>query len=164
MNRITGWLERIRGGSSDTDKAAAAPDDLHLAAAILLIEAARLDGTFDEAEERTTRRVLAEKFALTEEETSALVELADSRQQHVVEISTFTRAIKEGFPSERRVEVIEMLWEVVLADGELHAYEANLLRRIGGLIYVSDRENGEARQRVVERLKGRGDSAVGGSD
>ena len=103
------------------------------------------------------RRVLAEKFALTADETTSLIEMAESRQQDAVEISTFTRAIKEGYPSERRVEVIEMLWEVVLADGELHAYEANLLRRIGGLIYVSDRENGEARQRVAERLQGSSD-------
>lgn len=163
MNRITSWLERLRGGTADADQAAR-PDDLHLAAAILLIEAARLDGSFDAAEERTIRRVLADKFQLSDEETTALIELADSRQQNAVEISTFTRAIKEGFPSERRVEVIEMLWEVVLADGELHAYEANLLRRIGGLIYVSDRDNGEARQRVVERMKGRGDSAAADSN
>ncbi len=45
-----------------------------------------------------------------------------------------------------------MLWEVAYADGILHDYEANLLRRIGGLIYVSDRERGAARRRVVARL------------
>lgn len=151
-NRVTRWLESLRGGNA-AEATGAAPDDLHLAAAILLIEAAHLDGEFDAAEQKTVRRVLAEKFELTADETTSLIEVAESRHQHAVEISTFTRAIKEGYPSERRVEVIEMLWEVVLADGELHAYEANLLRRIGGLIYVSDRENGEARQRVAERLQ-----------
>ncbi|MDF1730452.1 MAG: TerB family tellurite resistance protein [Minwuia sp.] len=155
-NRVTRWLESLRGGS-DTEAASSAPDDLQLAAAILLIEAAHLDGEFDTTEQKTVRRVLAEKFALTTDETTSLIEVAEKRQQNAVEISTFTRAIKEGYPSERRVEVIEMLWEVVLADGELHAYEANLLRRIGGLIYVSDRENGEARQRVAGRLQGGSD-------
>jgi uncharacterized tellurite resistance protein B-like protein len=48
--------------------------------------------------------------------------------------------------------IIEMLWEVVYADGVLHDYEANLLRRIGGLIYVSDRDRGAARKRVMKRL------------
>jgi len=48
--------------------------------------------------------------------------------------------------------VIEMLWEVAYADGQLHDYEANLLRRITGLLYVSDRESGEARKRVLARL------------
>jgi len=151
-NRVTRWLGRLRGEDDGADDATAA-DDLHLAAATMLIEAARLDGHFDATEQQTIRRVLAKKFSLTAQETTSLINLADDRQQNAVEISTFTRALKEGFAPERRVEVLEMLWEVVLADGELHAYEANLLRRVGGLIYVSDRENGEARQRVAERLK-----------
>ena len=48
--------------------------------------------------------------------------------------------------------MIEMLWKVVYADGNLHDFEANLVRRICGLIYVSDRESGDARKRVLERL------------
>ena len=51
-----------------------------------------------------------------------------------------------------RVELVEMLWEVVYADGRVDPFEANLLRRIGGLIYVSDRERGAARKRVAARL------------
>jgi uncharacterized tellurite resistance protein B-like protein len=46
-----------------------------------------------------------------------------------------------------------MLWEVAYADGQLHDYEASLLRRIAGLIYVGDRESGEARKRVLARLR-----------
>lgn len=123
-----------------------------MAAAVLLIEAARLDGTFDASERETIRRALARHFALSEGETDELIALAEAMQADSVELSRFTRAIKEGYEPSQRVEILEMLWEVVLADGDLHAYEANLLRRIGGLIYVSDRENGEARQRVLARL------------
>jgi uncharacterized tellurite resistance protein B-like protein len=50
------------------------------------------------------------------------------------------------------VELIEMLWEVAYADGVLDEYEDSLLRRVGGLIYVPDRERGEARRRVLKRL------------
>ena len=45
-----------------------------------------------------------------------------------------------------------MLWEVAYADGELHDYEANLMRRVTGLLFVSDQESGEARKRALERL------------
>jgi uncharacterized tellurite resistance protein B-like protein len=45
-----------------------------------------------------------------------------------------------------------MLWEVAYADGVLDEYEDSLLRRVGGLIYVPDRERGMARQRVLRRL------------
>jgi uncharacterized tellurite resistance protein B-like protein len=63
-----------------------------------------------------------------------------------------TRAIVDRFDEAERVGMIEMLWEVVYADGRVDDYEANLLRRVGGLIYVSDRDRGEARKRVEARL------------
>ena len=65
----------------------------------------------------------------------------------------FTRVIKDRYSPEERVELVEMAWEVVYADGELHDYEANLLRRLGGLLYVSDKERGDARKRVLARLQ-----------
>ena len=45
-----------------------------------------------------------------------------------------------------------MLWEVAYADGALHDYESNLMRRLAGLLHVSDRDSGEARKRAIERL------------
>jgi len=50
--------------------------------------------------------------------------------------------------------MIEMLWEVAYADGSLHDFESNMLRRVAGLLYVTDRESGDARKRVVARLSG----------
>ena len=50
------------------------------------------------------------------------------------------------------MRLIEKMWEIVYADGVLDDYEANLLRRVAGLIYVPDRESGAARQRVLARL------------
>jgi uncharacterized tellurite resistance protein B-like protein len=55
-------------------------------------------------------------------------------------------------PPEERVAIIEMLWEVVYADGTLHEYEASLLRRVCGLIYVTDQDSGTARKRVLEKM------------
>jgi uncharacterized tellurite resistance protein B-like protein len=60
--------------------------------------------------------------------------------------------IKDSFDQEERVELMEMLWEVVYADGALHHLEANLMRRIAGLIFVPDRESGEARKRALSKL------------
>ena len=48
--------------------------------------------------------------------------------------------------------MIEMLWEVAFADGRLDHFESNLIRRVGGLIFVSDRDRGDARKRVMARL------------
>ncbi|WP_417517265.1 TerB family tellurite resistance protein [Minwuia sp.] len=146
LNRVASWLNGDSSKTSDT----AGFDEVQIGAAALLVEAALLDGTFTADERATIGAALVRQFGLTEAEASTLISQAEEIQDNAVEISRFTRAVK-SLPQARRIEILEAMWEVVLADGDLHAYEANLLRRVGGLIYVSDRENGEARQRVMAR-------------
>ncbi len=128
------------------------PEEKHLAAAALMVEAARLDGHFDAAEREKVGELVCRHFGVTEAEAEALIADAEVAHDDASGLVRFTRVIKETFPPEQRIEVIEMLWEVAYADGVLHDYEANLLRRVAGLIYVSDRERGAARKRVLERL------------
>jgi uncharacterized tellurite resistance protein B-like protein len=127
-------------------------DELQLAAAALMVEAATMDSAFDDAERTRVRDLVRDRFALRGEEATDLVDEAERMAGESVEWHGFTRAIKEGLDHAERVQLIEMLWEVAYADGELHDYEASLLRRITGLLYVSDRESGEARKRVLTRL------------
>jgi uncharacterized tellurite resistance protein B-like protein len=127
-------------------------DELQIAACALLVEAATLDGDFDDDERSTIATVLQRHLKLNAEEAETLLAAASARQATSNQLLEFTRTIKNEYSPEERVEIIEMLWEVAYADGILHDYEANLLRRIGGLIYVSDRERGAARLRVLSRL------------
>jgi uncharacterized tellurite resistance protein B-like protein len=147
LNRVTRWLGGEKIVSEVVDDGLG---EVRICAAALLVEAAWLDGEFTDDERATISSALQRQFGLNSDEAASLLSEAETLQESAIEISRFTRAIK-SMPEERRVEILEALWEVVLADGELHAYEANLLRRVGGLIYVSDRENGEARQRVMAR-------------
>ncbi len=133
-------------------------DELHLAAAALLVEAACLDEDFDASERARIGPLVQDRFGLNEEETQTLIETAEREVEDTNQILHFTRAIKDGFDPDERVAMIEMLWEVAFADGKLHDYEANLLRRIGGLIYVSDQEIGAARKRVLARLEAAGEA------
>jgi hypothetical protein len=64
-----------------------------------------------------------------------------------------TRIINNRLPPEQRVAVIEMLWQVVYADGSVDDYESNLVRRVAGLLHVSDRDAGEARKRAIAGQK-----------
>ncbi len=124
-------------------------DELHLAAAALLAEVALGDSEFDAAERTVIERLLRERFGLAE--AGRLVDAAERAARDASHLLRFTRVIKDNFSSAERIELIEMIWEVVYADGELHAYEDSLLRRIAGLIYVSDRDRGAARKRVLAR-------------
>lgn len=124
-------------------------DDLHLAAAVLLIETARMDDSIGQAERDVIVDLVRTRFELSDDEVASVVELADAVAADAVELSRFTKRVRDGFDHEERVEMIEMLWRVVYADGVVHDHEANLLRRVAGLLYVSDRESGEARKRAT---------------
>tara|TARA_Y100001936_G_scaffold57006_1_gene55924 strand:+ start:77 stop:550 length:474 start_codon:yes stop_codon:yes gene_type:complete len=127
-------------------------EDLKLASAALLLEAACMDGHADSVEISTVVNLLGDQFNLNVSEASELVDAGRNALSDSVELYGFTRIIKNSFNHEDRVRMIEMLWKVVYADGTLHDFEANLVRRICGLIYVSDRESGEVRKRVLEHL------------
>jgi uncharacterized tellurite resistance protein B-like protein len=137
----------IGGGSDDSPHS-----DAHVAAAALMVEAARLDGSFTDAERDRIRALLVERFRLTPWLAGELLARAERTATESVAWQGFTRAINDGLAPEERVGVVEMLWEVAYADGTLHDYEASLLRRVAGLLYVSDRDSGDARLRVMARL------------
>lgn len=126
--------------------------DMELAAAALLVEAAVLDGEFDDAERATIERLLKERFGLDDGQVAALLREAEETIEDASELYTLARTIKDGLELDERTAIIEMLWEVAYADGELHDYESNLVRRLAGLLYVSDRDSGEARKRVLAKL------------
>ena len=147
FDRLRAWLEDDTGGGLAEGR-----DELALAVAALLIETARVDHTLGEAERRLIGRLLERRFGLSPDQARALEQAAESRAERSAQLFGFARTINERLPRERRTELIEMLWEVAYADGVLDPLEDSLLRRIGGLIDVSDRERGEARLRVLARL------------
>ncbi len=128
-------------------------DEFHLAAAALLVHAASIDANFDDAERGKILDYARNRLNLTEEEAETLLRAAEQAVDESVQLLGFTRAIKDNFSYEERVELIEMLWEVVHADGKVDEFESQLMRRIGGLIYVTDRDRGIARKRVMQRLE-----------
>jgi uncharacterized tellurite resistance protein B-like protein len=127
-------------------------DQLQMAVAVLLVEAARMDDIFADAERTTIERLLSEKFELSPEATRKLVETAETTAEKSHQLHPFTRLAVERMTPQQRVRLIEMLWEVAYADGVLDPEEDALLRRVAGLIYVSDADRVAARLRVVERL------------
>lgn len=128
------------------------PDELRLAAAALLAEAARQDGAIEPREHAAIRRVLATRFGLTAEEAEQLARAGEAAAEDATQLFSFTRIINRDLPPDQRVTLFEMIYEVIYADHELNEYEASLMRRLGALIYIPDKERGAARQRVLRRL------------
>ncbi len=145
-------FRRLFEAPSPTTVMSASPEARNLAVAALLFHAAALDGEIDQAEERVIGSLLAKRFELSAGDLISLLDDARKAEEDANQILRFTQQIKDGSSHEERAALLEMLWEVVFADGEEHAFEANLMRRVAGLIYVTDQESGSARLRVRARL------------
>ncbi len=146
IKRIADLLRSSGGAETDTT------DEVQLAVATLMVEAAHMDSSFDESERTTMTRHLAQRFALDEAGAAELVRKAEDKAKDNTELYRLSRTIKDNFDHDDRVELMQMLWEIAYADGELHSFEANMMRRLAGLVYVSDQESGEARKRAQARL------------
>jgi len=144
-------LKQLFQADPDSRPGARRFDTLQLAAAALMVEAATMDSEFDADERGRISQLVQERFALSAQDAAELIAEAEKAAAESVAFQGFTNAVKNGFDHDERVQLIEMLWEVVYADGTLHDYEASLLRRVTGLLYVSDRESGDARKRVLAR-------------
>jgi uncharacterized tellurite resistance protein B-like protein len=127
-------------------------DKVQLAAVALLVEAAQMDDAFGPEERTKIVELVESRFGLSAAESRELVRAASATVDQAVEVFGFTREIKNAFSPDERVEMMEMLWEVAYADGVLHDLEASLMRRLAGLLHVTDRDSGLARKRVLARL------------
>lgn len=135
------------------DTPAAQPaHDLRLSVAVLLLEAARQDDTFDAHERAMIEQLLTKRFDLSREECAALMAAADARASQMVQLHGHTSQVAAEMPPDERIHLIEMLWDVAYADGVLDPEEDLLIRRIAGLIAVEDRERVLARQRVAAKM------------
>ena len=124
-------------------------DDVKLAVAALLIEAGRMDERFDTGELRLIRDLLTTRFDMDRAELDRTVTAAEQRVENSEQYYPFTDVICKRLSGAERVEIVEMLWRVVYADGVLDAYEDALIRQVAALIHVEDRDRAAARQRAL---------------
>jgi uncharacterized tellurite resistance protein B-like protein len=130
-------------------RAAGAGDDVSRAIAALMFMAAMMDDRVEAEERQAIAESIRFRFGLTEEATAALLAEAEAIAHDSTHFQRFTADIKNAYDDHGRREVMEMLWRVICADGEVHDREANLMRRIAGLLYVTDKDSGLARQRAL---------------
>ena len=129
------------------------PPDARQAVAALLIHASRIDGEIDPAELAARDRLLKQKFDLAEAEIASLVMEAEGAEDAAADLHRFTQAIKDTYEREHRGHIVEMLWEIVLADGVIDEHEAHLVWRVAGLLGFTTRENVDFRRAVQSRLR-----------
>lgn len=150
IGKLGSWIREFT-----EDQAVSPTQDDEWAAAIagLLIEAAMADGELDDTERAQVARILSAQPGLDAARVDSLIDHAVASHETRVEIHSLTRAIRGETEPEDRIAVLEMAWMVVMSDGEVHEYEAQLMRRLAGLLYVDDIESGRAAKRARARFE-----------
>ena len=118
-----------------------------------MVEAANIDGKIDQVEINKISNALIETFnenpaEVEKELNKCLVEIKEHKSLHF-----FTSKINKAFSEEKKIYLIEVLWEIILEDGKVHDFESNLIRRLSGLLYLTGVQTGNAKKRVLEKLK-----------
>ncbi len=129
-------------------------EELRLASAALLINAGSIDGKFDSDEKRKVKALLQRRFDLQPDELKQLFQDATSEEREAVDLYRFTSVLCRELDQDGRKRIVEMLWEVVMADGVVDEFESNLVWRVAELVGVSTRDRITIRKMVEARLAG----------
>ena len=124
-----------------------------LATAALLIEMTRADHDVKGVERDAVTQAVRRAFELDLDQTEELVTLAEQEADEATSLYEFTRLINRHFDAKQKEHVVELLWQVALADGELDKYEEHLVRKVADLIYVPHRSYIRAKHHAIDRLK-----------
>ena len=118
----------------------------------LLIHAAKIDENYTEIEKKIIIKAIMQLYNTSFNESEKLLKLAEKKEEESNQIVEFTREIKK-FSIEFRLKIIEIIWKIVYSDDTSDNYESNLIRRICGLLYISDKDNGIIKTKVKSLLK-----------
>src|SRR6516225_1844949 len=127
-----------------------ADNDYRLAAVALLVHAAGIDGDVSERERDKLPAVVKRRFNLDDRLADELINKATAAEHESVDLYHFTSLLNRVLDEEGRAKVVEMMWEIVYADGIRDELEDNLLWRAAALLGVSPRERIELRQRIAK--------------
>ena len=122
--------------------------DVRLAACALLIEIAYADEEFTEDEEQHLVSAMRRQYGLEEEEADQLLELADQARASAVDLWQFTKLIKQNYSLGQKMVLVEVMWGLVYADGQLSSHEESLIRRVCHLLDLAPGYLADVRKRV----------------
>ena len=118
----------------------------------LMVEAANTDGLVDEKEIKKINSILIDIFEENPADVENVLEEALEEKNNSKSLFYYTSKINKEYSKEKKILLIETLWEIILSDDKVHDYESNLLRRLAGLLYISDVDSGNARKRALNKI------------
>lgn len=146
------WIDRLAAALDTAPSADANRADLERVSALLLVEIAWADHQIDELERKTIRAALRQASSIADEELDSILDAALADAQHTVSLHEHIRQINGSFDKTRKLMLVEQMWRVALADGDLDKYEEYTIRKLCDLLHVKHRDFIQAKLRVLESV------------
>ena len=127
-------------------------DKKNILIASLLVHAAKIDNEYTDAEKKIIKQALINLNLVKLNEVNKLLKIAEEKEKESNQIIEFTKEIKKN-SMEFRLKIIEILWKIVYSDGANDNFESNLIRRVCGLLYVSDKDSGAIKLKIINSNK-----------
>lgn len=143
-------LKRLESSLDPATPDAIDATDKERVSALLLFEVARIDQDIDEAELATIRRAVASASRLPDTEIDEIVETAMADADSTVSLHAHIDLVNRHFDKAARLDLVEAMWRVAYADGDLDKYEEHTIRKLSDLLHVRHRDFIQAKLRVVE--------------
>ncbi len=118
----------------------------------LMIEAAYIDGQIEQIELNKIKLSLINVFNEDPNKVEQILNEAVKNKNNSKSLYNYTSFINKNFTDKKKILLIEALWEIVLSDKEVHDFESNFIRRLAGLLYISDVNSGNARKRALNKI------------
>ena len=148
-------IRRLIGATPAASNAAQPthPQDVRVAACVLLLELATVDGEFSAIERERIEEQLQRHFGADADGAKQLMQQAADISRDSVDDFVFTRQVVRDYTLAQRMVLAELMWQVVLADGELHERESYLMRKLANLLQLEPAFLSEARKRSEHPLE-----------
>jgi uncharacterized tellurite resistance protein B-like protein len=147
LDSLKNFISELTGG--DKHPGRFEENDYRLAAAALLIHASTIDGNMTDTERNKLRAVLKSRFSLDDAATDELIDVSTLAENEAVDLYRFTSLLNRSLDEPGRLGIVEMMWEIVFADGRVNEFEDNLMWRAADLLGVSSRDRIALRRRVA---------------
>ena len=120
------------------------------AVAVLLLRAANIDGKKDAKEIDAIKKSIIKQFNYDEQKTNALIDSASDKEESSTDLFEWSKIINDHYDLDSKKIVYSMMCEIICADGLIDPFESNFIRRLSGLLYISDKEAGIIKKQVMK--------------
>ena len=127
-----------------------------LATCVLLLEVARIDEEFSDDERDHILKTLCERYSLSDADARELLEVSTQSREQSVDVWQFTHQINKLCPEKEKIEIVEEVWRVVVADGGIHGNESHFMRQLGRLLNLTRHQIIDAKVKILEEARGAG--------